>query len=148
MKSKFSLIIAALFIIFAAIFFGANKPYRLAFEAKFYYQTGDFKKAFELSSEAMRLDAYNKMAATLVNQSRNSLKFRSYLDDGERYASMIKKMSLAQILPADKKRILLMCDVMIEGYGELPNSPLVGRELKNDAKNMKENFARVKNELF
>jgi len=147
-KSKFSLIIAAIFILFAAIFFSANKPYRLAFEAKFYYQTGDFKKAFELSSEAMSLDAYNKMAATLVNQSRNSLKFRSYLDDGERYASMIKKMSLTQILPADKKRILLMCDVMIEGYGELPNSPLVGRELKNDAKNMKENFARVKNELF
>ena len=148
MKSKFSLIIAAISILFAAIFFGADKSYRLAFEAKFYYQTGDFKKAFELSSEAVGLDAYNKMAATLVNQSRNSLKFRSYLDDGERYASMIKKMSLAQILPADKKRILLMCDVMIEGYGELPNSPLVERKLKNDAKNMKENFARVKNELF
>jgi len=88
------------------------------------------------------------MASTLVNQSKIALKFTAYINDGKKYLQNIKQMSQNEVSNADRERIRLMCEIMIEGYSQLQDSPLLDSDLKNEAKNMRENFVKLKNKLF
>ena len=88
------------------------------------------------------------MAATMLNQSKAAIKFSSYIKNGKEYLERIKKMSQSGVSKADKERIKMMCDVMIEDFENLRNSALLDNELKSEALKMKEAFEKLKNELF
>ncbi|EAU01240.1 MULTISPECIES: hypothetical protein [Campylobacter] len=149
MRAKLAAVFLSIFIIIAGwLFFETNGSYQLSFKAKFYYEIGNFDEAFKLSQRALELDHYNKMASTLVNQSKIALKFTAYINEGKKYLRNIKQMSQNEVSNADRERIKLMCDIMIEGYSQLQDSPLLDSDLKNEAKNMRENFVKLKNELF
>ena len=149
MRAKLVAVFLPIFIIVAGwLFFETNGSYQLSFKAKFYYEIGNFDEAFKLSQRALELDNYNKMASTLVNQSKIALKFTAYINDGKKYLEDIKQMSQNEVSNKDRERIKLMCDIMIEGYSQLQDSPLLDSDLKNEAKNMRENFVKLKNELF
>ena len=148
MKNKISIFIAIFIIALFGLFFYSDNSYKLALEAKFYYESKEYEKALNLSQKAIDLDAYNKMAATTLNQSRAAMKFNSYIKNGKEYLERIKKMSQSGVSKADNERIKMMCDVMIEDFESLRNSALLDDELKSEALQMKEAFAKLKNELF
>ena len=132
MKNKISIFIAIFIVAFFGLFFYSDNSYKLALEAKFYYESKEYEKAINLSQKALDLDAYNKMAATTLNQSKAAMKFNSYIKNGKEYLERIK----------------MMCDVMIEDFESLRNSALLDEELKSEALKIKEAFAKLKNELF
>ena len=148
MKNKISIFIAIFIIALFGLFFYSDNSYKLAIEAKFYYESKEYEKAINLSQNALDLDAYNKMAATTLNQSKAAMKFNSYIKNGKEYLERIKKMSQNGVSKADNERIKMMCDVMIEDFESLRNSALLDDELKSEALQMKEAFAKLKNELF
>ena len=148
MKNKISIFIAIFIIALFGLFFYSDNSYKLALEAKFYYESKEYEKALNLSQKSLDLDAYNKMAATTLNQSKAAMKFSSYIKNGKEYLERIKKMSKNGVSKADNERIKMMCDVMIEDFESLRNSALLDDELKSEALKMKEAFAKLKNELF
>ena len=148
MKNKISIFIAIFIIALFGLFFYSDNSYKLALEAKFLYESKEYEKALNLSQKALDLDAYNKMAATTLNQSKAAMKFSSYIKNGKEYLERIKKMSQNGVSKADNERIKMMCDVMIEDFESLKNSTLLDEELKSEALKMKEAFAKLKNELF
>ncbi len=148
MKNKISIFIAIFIIALFGFFFYSDNSYKLALEAKFYYESKEYEKAINLSQKALDLDAYNKMATTTLNQSKAAMKFSSYIKNGKEYLERIKKMSQNGVNKADNERIKMMCDVMIEDFESLRNSALLDEELKSEALKMKEAFAKLKNELF
>lgn len=148
MKNKISIFIAIFIIALFGLFFYSNNSYKLALEAKFYYESKEYEKAINLSQKALDLDAYNKMAATTLNQSKAAMNFSSYIKNGKEYLERIKKMSQNGVSKADNERIKMMCDVMVEDFESLRNSALLDDELKSEALKMKEAFAKLKNELF
>ena len=148
MKNKISIFIAIFIIALFGLFFYSDNSYKLALEAKFYYENKEYEKAINLSQKALDLDIYNRMAATTLNQSKAAMKFGSYIKNGKEYLERIKKMSQSGVSKVDKERIKMMCDVMIEDFESLRNSALLDDELKSEALKMKEAFAKLKNELF
>ena len=148
MKNKISIFIAIFIIALFGLFFYSDNSYKLALEAKFYYESKEYEKALNLSQKALDLDTYNKMATTTLNQSKAAMKFSSYIKNGKEYLERIKKMSQNGVSKADNERIKMMCDVMIEDFESLRNSALLDEELKSEALKMKEAFAKLKNELF
>ncbi|WP_103618544.1 hypothetical protein [Campylobacter concisus] len=148
MKNKLSIFIAIFLIILFGLFFYSDNSYKLALEAKFLYKNKEYEKALNLSQKALDIDIYNKMANTVLNQSKAAIKFSSYIKNGKEYLERIKKMSQSSVSKADSERIKMMCDVMIEDFDDLKNSALLDSELKNEALNTKEIFVKLKNELF
>ena len=148
MKNKISIFIAIFIVALFGLFFYSDNSYKLALEAKFYYESKEYEKAINLSQKALDLDAYNKMASTTLNQSKAAMKFSSYIKNGKEYLERIKKMSQNGVNKDDNERIKMMCDVMIEDFESLRNSALLDEELKSEALKMKEAFAKLKNELF
>ncbi|WP_149716244.1 hypothetical protein [Campylobacter concisus] len=148
MKNKLSIFIAIFLIILFGLFFYSDNSYKLALEAKFLYENKEYEKALNLSQKALDIDIYNKMANTVLNQSKAAMKFSSYIKNGKEYLERIKKMSQSSVSKADSERIKMMCDVMIEDFDDLKNSALLDSELKNEALNTKEIFVKLKNELF
>lgn len=145
---KTAIFLAAITLLLGWLFFATNSSYQLSFKARFYYEIGEYERARELSSEAVRLDIYNKMAQTILNQSQISIKISDYIKDGESYLERIEQMGRNGVSNADRERIRLMCEVMIDGFLQLPNSPLVKDNLKERAKTIREDFVRLKKELF
>ena len=148
MKNKLSIFIAIFLIVLFGLFFYSDNSYKLALEAKFLYENKEYEKALNLSQKALDIDIYNKMANTVLNQSKAAIKFSSYIKNGKEYLERIKKMSQNGVSKADNERIKMMCDVMIEDFDDLKNSALLDSELKNEALNTKEIFVKLKNELF
>ena len=148
MKNKLSIFIAIFLIVLFGLFFYSENSYKLALEAKFLYENKEYEKALNLSQKALDIDIYNKMANTVLNQSKVAIKFSSYIKNGKEYLERIKKMSQSSVSKADSERIKMMCDVMIEDFDDLKNSALLDNELKNEALNTKEIFVKLKNELF
>ncbi len=148
MKNKLSIFIAIFLIVLFGLFFYSDNSYKLALEAKFLYENKEYEKALNLSQKALDIDIYNKMANTVLNQSKAAIKFSSYIKNGKEYLERIKKMSQSSVSKADNERIKMMCDVMIEDFDDLKNSALLDNELKNEALNTKEIFVKLKNELF
>ncbi|WP_459828238.1 hypothetical protein [Campylobacter concisus] len=148
MKNKLSIFIAIFLIALFGLFFYSDNSYKLALEAKFLYENKEYEKALNLSQKALDIDIYNKMANTVLNQSKAAIKFSSYIKNGKEYLERIKKMSQSSVSKADSERIKMMCDVMIDGFDDLKNLALLDSELKNEALNTKEIFVKLKNELF
>ncbi|ERJ26314.1 hypothetical protein [Campylobacter concisus] len=148
MKNKLSIFIAIFLIVLFGLFFYSDNSYKLALEAKFLYENKEYEKALNLSQKALDIDIYNKMANTVLNQSKAAIKFSSYIKNGKEYLERIKKMSQSSVSKADSGRIKMMCDVMIEDFDNLKNSALLDSELKNEALNTKEIFVKLKNDLF
>ncbi|MGF7441243.1 hypothetical protein [Campylobacter concisus] len=148
MKNKLSIFIAIFLIVLFGLFFYSDNSYKLALEAKFLYENKEYEKALNLSQKALDIDIYNKMANTVLNQSKAAIKFNSYIKNGKEYLERIKKMSQSSVSKADSERIKMMCDVMIDGFDDLKNLALLDSELKNEALNTKEIFVKLKNELF
>ena len=144
MKAKSFFLIALLFIMAMLLYFFINPSYERSLEAKFYYETGMYEKAYKLAKEAFELDPYNKMAVTIMTQSQYALRYVRYIQNAKKYIRQIEQM-LQEGEVDDKKRakIRTIASIMVESYKKLAPSVVVDKTLIKEAKSYYEQFSRL-----
>jgi len=145
MKAKlFFPLIAFGFVVAMFIYFALNPSYQKSLEAKFYYEIGDYKEAYELANEAFSMDVYNRMAATIMAQSKTSMKYKAYIEDAKKYLLEIEEIvSKEEISDADRAKIRMMSQIMIESYKKLAPSVVTDNRLVDEARRYYKNFEEL-----
>ena len=145
MQSKllFPLIAFCLFF-FMIVYFLVNSSYQQSLEAKYYYTMGDYKHAYSLANEAFSLNKYNRMASTIMAQSNTSVKYQDYIEQAKTYLSKINKMAAQETLSdADRARIKMMSQIVVDSYSKLAASVVTDKALVNEAKKYHDNFEKL-----
>jgi len=143
------LVVTFLFLSLSAFYFAGDSSYQNSFESRFYYFIGNYSKAYELAKKAYDEDAYNKMAFTVLTQSKIAKEYEDYIKAGNEYFDKIDKISSEKVYKdVDKVRIKLICEVMIGNYKKLVPTKLTDKELVKNAKKMYEKFKQLYQQLF
>ncbi len=131
MKPKTVISLFAILTIFLmGVYFIVNPSYEKSIKAKYYFEIGDYKKAYSLAQEAFSMDLYNRMASTIMAQSKTSLRYVEYNEQAKKYMQDIEEIaSHDDISEADKAKIRLMCEIMIGSYTKLAPSIITDKEL-------------------
>jgi hypothetical protein len=133
----------------AIFFFGFTDSYKTSLKAKVKYISGDYKEARELARDAFEQDPYNRMAISVLAQSKISAEFVDYINDGEKYLDKIKELTKKDnFSKADKTKIKMMCEVMIGRYDKLSSTVMTDSDLKNASKRIYQQFKSIYEELF
>lgn len=145
MRSKFFFpILSLLFILLAIIYFIVNPSYEKSLKATYYYEIGEYDAAYSLAKEAFGIDVYNRMAATIMAQSKTSLKYVSYINDGKKYMQDIDAIADHDyISDADKAKIKIICEIMLGNYIKLAPSVITDDTLVKDAARYHDEFGKL-----
>ncbi len=121
-------------ILFMVGYLYLNPSYEKSLEAKYYYETGEYQEALALANEAFSLDVYNRMAATIIAQSKVSLKYVQYIKDAKNYLAQIDEISKHEYFSdADRSKIRLISQIMIDSYKKLSPSSVTDASLVEEA---------------
>jgi len=124
------IIILILTILILSIMVYTNPSYEKSIQAKYYYEMGEYKSAYKLAKESFALDSYNRMAATIMAGSKTALKYVNYINDAKKYIRNIGEIATHDdISDADKAKIKLVCEIMIDSYVKLAPSVVTDEEL-------------------
>ncbi len=150
MLSKVVLVsLSILFLLSSGFYFLTNTSYQDSFEARFYYLVGNYKKAYDFAKKSYDKDPYNKMAFTVLTQSKIATEYVNYIKTGNDYFSRIDKISSKKdYSDADRIRIKLMCQIMLGEYKKLVPTKLTNSDLVKDAKKLDDKFQQLYKELF
>ncbi len=145
MKSKFLFPgLAVLFLVIMGLFFLVNPSYEKSIEAKYYYNTGNYKKAYKLANEAFSIDVYNRMAATIMAQSKTSIKYQKYIQQAKKYMQEINLIAAKNsISDADKARMKMMSEIMVDSYVKLAPSVITDKDLVAKAAKYHDDFEKL-----
>jgi predicted transcriptional regulator len=133
----------------AALYFYFNPSYRLSWEAEYYFETGNYKKAYRLAHEAYLLDPYNRMAFKLEVQSNIAISWKRFINDADNYFKDIEKIAQKQnITPQDRLKVKIMLEILLGEYKTLKPSLLIPKKLKTEAKIRYEKAKKLYEELF
>ena len=145
MKSKFLFPSIAVFMIaFMGIYFLINPSYEKSIEAKYYYETGNYKLAYTLANEAFSLDVYNRMASTIMAQSKTSLKYVKYINEAKKYLLQINEIATHDFISsADRAKIKLISEIMVDSYVKLAPSVITDTELVHEAAKRHDDFEKL-----
>ena len=126
------------------VYFLINPSYEKSLEAKYYYETGNYEKAYELANEAFSMDVYNRMASTIMAQSKTSLKYVKYVQQAKKYMQQINDIAAKQsISDADRAKIKLMSEVMVDSYVKLAPSVITDKALVQEAAQYHKSFEKL-----
>jgi len=121
-------------ILFMALYFFFNPSYQKSLQAKYHYEMGEYDEAYSNAKEAFGLDIYNRMAATVMAQSKTSLKYVNYINDAKKYMKQINEIvNKENIEDSDKAKIRLICEIMKSAYVKLAPSVVTDKELVENA---------------
>ena len=150
MLSKIVLVVVAfLFLSLSGIYFMGNSSYQNSFESRFYYFIGNYSKAYKLAKKAYAEDSYNKMAFTVLTQSKIAKEYVDYIKTGNQYFDKIDKISSKKLYEdGDKVRVKLICEVMMGNYEKLVPTKLTDKDLVKNAKQMYDKFKQLYQQLF
>lgn len=145
MKTKYLFPIITLgLVLLMAIYFLVNPSYEKSLEAKYYYEMGEYKEAYTLANEAFSLDVYNRMASTIMAQSKTSLKYVAYINQAKDFFKQIHEMANADsISDANRARIRVMSEIVTESYVKLAPSIVTDKELVKKAKKHHDDFEKL-----
>ncbi|MCK4874788.1 MAG: hypothetical protein KAR81_06000 [Sulfurimonas sp.] len=145
MKPRVLISVLALSLLFImGVYFLINPSYEKSLRAKYYYEMGDYREAYSLAKEAFGLDLYNRMAATVMAQSKTSLKYVHYIEDAKKYMLDIDKIAEHEnILDADRARIKLICRIMLSSYIKLAPSVITDDKLVEEAAMYHDKFEKL-----
>ncbi len=145
MKPKFFILLFALAtLLLMGGYFLANPSYEKSIKAKYYFETGEYPQAYSLAKEAFALDVYNRMAATIMAQSKTSLKYVDYNKMAIKYMKSIDEIALhKEISEADKAKIRLMCEIMIGSYIKLAPSIITDSDLVQESASYHSKFEKL-----
>jgi len=128
-------------LLFMGLYFLVNPSYQKSLQAKYYFETGEYKEAHLLAKEAFSLDVYNRMASTVMAQSITALKYVDYIDEAKKYMIQINDIALHEtISDSDKAKIRLICEIMISSYIKLAPSVVTDSDLVARTKDYYEKF--------
>ena len=146
-KKIFYLLIVV--VVFLVIFFvGFSDSYKYSVEAKIKYTLGNYKDAIELAQKAFELDPYNKMAFSILAQSKISIKFLDYIDDAKDYLQKIDYISKKnKVTNIDKIKIKMMTEVMMGRFKKLTPTVLTDKKLYAESKKLYEEFVKIHENL-
>ncbi len=131
------------------IYYGMSESYKLSIEAKIKYLIGDYKEAVVLAKKAYELDPYNKMAFSIITQSKISTRLLDYLQESHKYLQTIEKLSQKEsITEQDKIKIKIICEVMMAKYHKLGINVMTDKSLQQLAKKRYLKFKKIYEELF
>lgn len=127
-----------------ALFFLTNPSYEKSLEAKYYYEMGDYNEAYKLANEAFALDVYNRMASTIMAQSKTSMKYEKYIKDAKNYLREINDIIKQDTIDAaQRSKIKLMSEVMVDSYIKLAPSVVTDKALVDEAARYHEQFEKI-----
>ena len=137
-------IIALGLVIFMGLYFLINPSYQKSIEAKYYYEVGDYKEAYSLANEAFSMDVYNRMASTVMAQSKTSLLYVSYIEQAKKYLSQINNIATHDVISdADRARMKLMSEIMVDSYVKLAPSIITDSDLVQQAAKYHDDFEKL-----
>jgi hypothetical protein len=150
MLSKIYLILFSIVLLGgSAYYFTVNSSYQNSIQARVYYFLGNYKSAYELAKSAYDADNYNKMAFTVMVQSKIAKSFENYIEQGNIYLKKIDKISSQnKYSDADRIRVKMMCEIMIESFDNLKPSTLTDKVLQENSKKIYTKFKQLYKELF
>lgn len=150
MLSKIILVVLSIsFLLIGVFYFATDSSYQDSFEARFYYFIGNYNKAYKFAKKAYTKDAYNKIAFTVLTQSKIAKKYVDYIETGNRYLEKIDKISSKKEYKSDDRaRIKLMCEIMLGNYKKLSPTKLTNQDLIDNAKNINDKFEQLYKKLF
>jgi len=121
-----------------------NPSYQKSIQAKYYYELGEYKEAYTLANEAFSMDVYNRMASTVMAQSKTSLKYVKYIEMSKEYMQKINEIANSgSITDADKAKIRIMSKIVIDSYVKLAPSVITDEDLVKDAASYHKNFEQL-----
>jgi len=136
--------IAIFLLLIMGGYFLINPSYQKSIQAKYYYEMGDYNEAYTLANEAFSLDVYNRMASTVMAQSKTSLKYVKYIDMAKEYMNKINEIAKHEsITDADKAKIRVMSSIVIDSYVKLAPSVITYTELVKEAATYHKNFEQL-----
>jgi len=138
---SWSLFTLALLLLMGS-YFVFNPSYQLSLEAKFHYSMSDYEKAYDLSSEAYEMEPYNRMARSVMVQSKYALRYVHYNQEAEEYLDKISAYAdQDKISKSEQIRIKMMCDIMIDKHNKMQPTILIDKDL---VKESRDNYKRFK----
>lgn len=145
MSAKVMIPLVALFIlIIMGIYFLINPSYEKSIRAKYYYEIGDYNEAYILAKEAFSMDVYNRMASTVMAQSKTSLKFVEYIKLSKKYMNEIQKIAKHEVISdADRARMRTMCEIMVGSYKKLAPSVITDEALVQESTRYYKEFEQL-----
>ena len=137
-------IIALAIILVMGLYFLINPSYQKSIQAKYYFETAEYKEALSLAKDAFSLDVYNRMASTIMAQSITALKYVSYIEESKEYMNRINEMaSQESISDGDKARIRIICEIMVDSYVKLAPSVITDEALVKSAAEYHSQFEKL-----
>jgi len=140
-------ILTTIFGLLGYIYF--KDSFRYSLEAKFFYEMGNYTKAYELAKKSYILDPYNRMAFTIYTQAPIAQKYVNYINSSKKYFREIEEIANKdKITKADKLRIKMMLEIIIDGYNTLKTSKLIPSSLKEEARNYYKKAKKLYEEVY
>ena len=145
MNSKFLFPLIAFGTVgFMAVYFIINPSYQKSIQAKYYFEMAEYKEAYSLANEAFSLDVYNRMASTIMAQSKTSLLYVDYIEQAKQYMLEINNIAKKEeISTADRARIKIMSEIVVDSYVKLAPSIITDKELVQNAANHHDEFEKL-----
>ncbi len=126
------------------IYFLLNPSYEKSIEAKYYYEVGEYDRAYSLANEAFSMDVYNRMASTIMAQSKTSLKYVKYIDQAKTFLAEINSMAEQESLSdSDRAKIKIMSEIMVDSFVKLAPSIITDKELVARATKYHDDFEKL-----
>ncbi len=130
-------------------FFGFNDSYKYSMEARVKYFMGDYEEARALAKKAFDIDPYNKMAFSILAQSKISAQMAEYVKEADNYLQKIDALTNKEnFTRRDKLKIKMMTEIMIEKFNKLNPTVLTDKELYAECIKRYEQFKTIHEKLF
>lgn len=141
---NYKIYVPLVFIFVMVVYFISNPSYEKSLQAKYYYETGDYKEAYALAKEAFGMDVYNRMASTIMAQSTTSLKYVNFIEEAKKYKEEINTIATHEtISDADRAKIKMICNIMIAEYIKLAPSVVTDDELQIQSAKYNDEFEKL-----
>jgi len=88
------------------------------------------------------------MASMVMTQSQTAMKFVNYIDEAKKYMSEIAKIASGDgVSDADRAKVKMMCEIMIESYVKIAPTVLTDKELIQEASDYNQKFKKLYDEI-
>lgn len=128
------------------IFF--HPSYQKSAEGRFYYMIGEYEQAYEHSNQAFLLDRYNRMASTVMAQSKMAMKYVRYNEEARKYKKEIHRIAAQpNVSDQERSKIKMMTNIVIDGHNKLGSSVIIDQSLIDEANDHYHQFKKLHDEL-
>ncbi len=136
-------------VVMVIFFFGFSDSYRYSMEARVKYFMGDYQEARELAKKAFDLDPYNKMAFSILAQSKISAELADYILEADNYLKKIEDLTNKQNFSnRDKIKIKMITEVMTQKFQKLNPTVMTDKELYAQCIKRYKKFKTIYEKLF